>query len=168
MPPRGQWVPSHVGVRGNEAADTLAKDTHDPSTPATNFLHSFDVARQIIARHVRSLHPDPRTAAADPVACLPPTGIGRRARAFLLRLRTGCSRTAHRLFRQSGSSSPSCVQCSGYADIRRRLCNTYAQLGLPHVSPEHMLFPSANVATLRGAFHALLDFFGNADLFTRL
>ncbi|KAL3242425.1 hypothetical protein MRX96_021226 [Rhipicephalus microplus] len=53
-------------------------------------------------------------------------------------------------------------------DICRRLCNTYAQLGLPHVSPEHMLFPSANAATLRRAFYALLDFFGDAHLFTRL
>ncbi|KAL3226991.1 hypothetical protein MRX96_024496 [Rhipicephalus microplus] len=44
----------------------------------------------------------------------------------------------------------------------------YGKLGLPHVSAEHLLFPSANVATLRRAFYALLDFFGDANLFTRL
>ncbi|KAL3189717.1 hypothetical protein MRX96_021183 [Rhipicephalus microplus] len=74
-----------------------------------------------------------------------------------------------RSVRQTRPSNISCAsQSPGYADIRRRLCNTYAQLGLPHLSPEHMLFPSANVATLRRAFHALLDCFGDADLFTRL
>ncbi|KAL3214894.1 hypothetical protein MRX96_006985 [Rhipicephalus microplus] len=90
-----QWVPLHVGVRGSKAANALAKNAHDPSTPTTNFVHSFDVARQIIARHVRALHPDARTAAGNPVARLASTGIGRSSRAFLLRLRTGCSRTAH-------------------------------------------------------------------------
>ncbi|KAL3225075.1 hypothetical protein MRX96_004659 [Rhipicephalus microplus] len=124
---------------------------------------------------------DPRTAAGKPVARLPSTGIGRRARAFLLRLRAGCGRTAQLLSKQRGSGSPSCVQCPadetvehilcqcpGYADIRRRLCNSYGKLGLPHVSAEHLLFLSANVATLRRAFYALLDFFGDANLFTRL
>ncbi|KAL3209913.1 hypothetical protein MRX96_037555 [Rhipicephalus microplus] len=73
-----QWVPSHVGVRGNEAADELARDAHDPSTPTTNFVRNYDVARLIIARHVRALHPDPRTAAGTPVARLPSTGIGNK------------------------------------------------------------------------------------------
>ncbi|KAH8026760.1 hypothetical protein HPB51_024309 [Rhipicephalus microplus] len=168
-----QWVPPpHIGVRSNEPAYALAKDAHDPSTPTTNFVHSFDEARQIIAHHFRALYPDPHTAAGNPVSRLSSTGIGRRARASLLRLRTRCSRTAHRLFRQSGSGNPSCVQCSadetvehifcqcpGYADIRRRLFNGYAQLELPHVSPEHLLSPKANVATLRRAFLTLLDFF---------
>ncbi|XP_075750746.1 uncharacterized protein LOC142817582 [Rhipicephalus microplus] len=176
-----QWVPSHVGVRGNEAADELARDAHDRSTPTTNFVRDYDVARLIIARHVRALDPDPRTAAGKPVPRLPSTGIGRRARAFLLRLRAGCGRTAQLLSKRRGSGSPSCVQCPaeetvehilclcpGYADIRRRLCDSYGKLGLPHVSAEHLLFPSANVATLRRAFYALLDFFGDANLFTRL
>ncbi|KAL3209930.1 hypothetical protein MRX96_037571 [Rhipicephalus microplus] len=124
---------------------------------------------------------DPRTAAGKPVPRLPSTGIGRRARAFLLRLRAGCGRTAQLLTKRRGSGSPSCVQCPaeetvehilclcpGYADIRRRLCDSYGKLGLPHVSAEHLLFPSANVATLRRAFYALLDFFGDANLFMRL
>ncbi|KAH7947636.1 hypothetical protein HPB52_014846 [Rhipicephalus sanguineus] len=78
---------------------------------------------------------------------LPSTGINRRARAFLLRLRTGCSRTAERLFRQSGNGNPSCpqcradetiahilLQCPGYADHRRQLFAAYGRLGLPHVT----------------------------------
>ncbi|KAL3214206.1 hypothetical protein MRX96_034976 [Rhipicephalus microplus] len=49
-----------------------------------------------------------------------------------------------------------------------RLFNAYAQLGLPHVSSEQLLLLRANVATLRRAFHELLDFFGDADLIKRL
>ncbi|KAL3180541.1 hypothetical protein MRX96_009088 [Rhipicephalus microplus] len=70
--------------------------------------------------------------------------------------------------RQTRRSNIPCTSARGYSDICRRLFNAYAQLTLPHVSPEHLLFPSANVATLRRAFHVLLDFFGDADLFTRL
>ncbi|KAL1417818.1 hypothetical protein MTO96_006075 [Rhipicephalus appendiculatus] len=112
---------------------------------------------------------------------LPSTGLNRHARAFLLRLRTGCSRTAELLFQRSGNGSPSCVecpadetiehillQCPGYADLRRRLLGAYSHLGLPQVSRDDLLFPSAHCATLRRAFYARLDFFVDADLFTRL
>ncbi|KAL1468743.1 hypothetical protein MTO96_041279, partial [Rhipicephalus appendiculatus] len=77
---------------------------------------------------------------------LPRTGLSRRARAFLLRLRTDSCRTAEgRLFRLSGEGSPSCaqcpaeetlehilLQCPGYDDQRRRLLGVYGRLGLPH------------------------------------
>ncbi|KAH7985754.1 hypothetical protein HPB52_025420 [Rhipicephalus sanguineus] len=43
---------------GNEAADALAKEGHDPRTPITSFARVSDVARLIIARHVRSLQPE--------------------------------------------------------------------------------------------------------------
>ncbi|KAL1424357.1 hypothetical protein MTO96_020283 [Rhipicephalus appendiculatus] len=69
--------------------------------------------------------------------------LGRRARAFLLRLRTDCSRTAERLFRLTNNGSPSCaqcpaeetlehiqLQCPGYNDQRRQLFGVYGRLGL--------------------------------------
>ncbi|KAL1472991.1 hypothetical protein MTO96_039013 [Rhipicephalus appendiculatus] len=77
---------------------------------------------------------------------LPKAGLSRRARAFLLRLRTDCCRTAERLFSLSGKGSPSCaqcpaeetlehilLQCPGYNDQRRQLFGVYGRLGLPHV-----------------------------------
>nr|XP_054920614.1 uncharacterized protein LOC129381625 [Dermacentor andersoni] len=41
---RLQWVPSHVGVAGNEAVDKLARREHDPSTQITQWVSLFDTA----------------------------------------------------------------------------------------------------------------------------
>ncbi|KAH8036069.1 hypothetical protein HPB51_017121 [Rhipicephalus microplus] len=112
---------------------------------------------------------------------LPRTGISRRARAFNLRLRTDCSRTAERQFRFTNSGSPSCaecpvvettghilLQCPGYTEKRRRLFDAYDHLGLPHVSLDYLRFPQAHRSRLMQAFEALLEFFGDADLIARL
>ncbi|KAH7981863.1 hypothetical protein HPB52_001352 [Rhipicephalus sanguineus] len=157
---------------------------HDPRTPVTSFVRVSDVAGLIIARHVRSLHPDARVASGNPPhppRLLPRTGLNRRARAFLVRLRIKCSRTAERLFRLSGSGNPMCVlcpadetighillQCPGYDDHRRRLFGAYSRLGLPHLCLDELLFPRAQHSKLQQARYALMDFFGDADLFTRL
>ncbi|KAH7983589.1 hypothetical protein HPB52_013013 [Rhipicephalus sanguineus] len=90
-------------------------------------------------------------------------------------------RTADRLFRLSGSGNPKCVQCPadetidhillqcpGYDDHRRRLFGAFSRLGLPHLCLDELLFPSAQHSKVLQAFYALLDFFGDADLFTRL
>ncbi|KAH7938882.1 hypothetical protein HPB52_001822 [Rhipicephalus sanguineus] len=60
------------------------------------------------------------------------------------------------------------LQCPGYADHRRQLFAANGRLGLPHVSREDLLLPCAHRTTLLQACYALLDFFGDADLFTRL
>ncbi|KAH7976271.1 hypothetical protein HPB52_010440 [Rhipicephalus sanguineus] len=172
-------IPPHRD-RGLEISTTVPGG-HDPRTPFTTFVRVSDEARLIIARHVRSLHPDARVASGTPPRVLPRTGLNRRARAFLLRLRIGCSRTADRLFRLSGSGNPKCVQCPadetidhillqcpGYDDHRRRLFGAFSRLGLPHLCLDELLFPSAQHSKVLQAFYALLDFFGDADLFTRL
>ncbi|KAL3188341.1 hypothetical protein MRX96_023009 [Rhipicephalus microplus] len=148
-----QWVPSHVGLLRNETADALAKEADHPSTPVS----------------------------AKPPRTLLRIGISRRARAFLLRLRTNCSRTAERRFRFTNSGSPSCtecpvvettehilLQCPGYTEQRRRLFDAYGRLGLPHVSLDHFRFPQAQRSGLMRAFEALIEFFGDADLMARL
>ncbi|KAL3214119.1 hypothetical protein MRX96_007247 [Rhipicephalus microplus] len=46
--------------------------------------------------------------------------------------------------------------------------DAYGRLGLPHVSLDHLRFPRAHRITLVRAFETLLNFFYDADLFTRL
>ncbi|KAH7939514.1 hypothetical protein HPB52_013456 [Rhipicephalus sanguineus] len=148
---------------------------------ACSFARVSDVARLIIAPHVRSLHPDAWVALGNSPRLLPRTGLNRRAQAFRLRPRIGCSRTAERLFRLSGSGNPTCVQCPadetidhillqcpGYDDHRRRLFGAYSRLGLPQLCLDELLFPSTQHSKLQQACYALVDFFGDADLFTRL
>ncbi|KAL3226644.1 hypothetical protein MRX96_024844 [Rhipicephalus microplus] len=107
----------------------------------------------------RALHPDPRTAAGNP---------GRTPAVYVNWSAWSCFLAA-----PSDRMQPYCTpalqtEWQWQLFVREVLCNTYAQLGLSHVSPEHMLFSSANVATLLRAFHALLDVFSDADLFTHL
>ncbi|KAL3250202.1 hypothetical protein MRX96_055592 [Rhipicephalus microplus] len=102
-------MPSHVGPLGNETADALAEAAHHPSTPVSAFIRTGDIVHLRIAR--RALLPDSRVATGNPPQPLPRTGISRRARAFLLRLRTDCSRTAERQFRFTNSGSPSWAEC---------------------------------------------------------
>ncbi|KAH7986590.1 hypothetical protein HPB52_024851 [Rhipicephalus sanguineus] len=125
------------------------------------------------------LHPDSRVAEENTIHRLPSTGINRRARAFLLRLRTGCNRTAERLFRQSGNGNPSCpqcradetiahilLQCPGYADHRRQAVRGLRQARAPPRESGRSPVPLCHRTTLLQACYALLDFFGDADLFT--
>ncbi|KAL1427901.1 hypothetical protein MTO96_003059 [Rhipicephalus appendiculatus] len=53
------WTPAHVGVSGNEAADTAAKQAHSPETSVCDFVHSGDVDKLLIARYTRKRHRDP-------------------------------------------------------------------------------------------------------------
>lgn len=47
-----QWVPSHVGIVGNEVADSLANSAHGI------FLSSFMAARRLLREIMRLQHPD--------------------------------------------------------------------------------------------------------------
>ncbi|KAH8019334.1 hypothetical protein HPB51_019165 [Rhipicephalus microplus] len=117
----------------------------------------------------------------NPPRPLPRTAIGRRACAFLLRLRIDCSRAAERHFNFNNNGSPSCalcpavettehilLQCPGYTEQRRWLFDAYGRLGLSHVSVDKLPFPQDQRSKLLQTFGALLDFFGDADLITHL
>ncbi|KAK8772689.1 hypothetical protein V5799_024063 [Amblyomma americanum] len=62
-----QWLPSHIGLPGNEAADRLAKNANgDSALPESDAVTPFDVARNTIRRRLMARHPDPRVASGNP------------------------------------------------------------------------------------------------------
>ncbi|XP_077507406.1 uncharacterized protein LOC144118317 [Amblyomma americanum] len=172
-----QWLPSHVGITKNEAADQLAGAAHTNGSPVSSKVTQLDFARPALRQAVRALHPDPRVASGVRFMRVPDC-LPRRERTLILRLRTGCSWTQARLHRHGRAPSPACSFCGADETLGHLLCSCpnleaarrdmtagYRNLGLPSYSDQDLLHPERSQTE---AFRLLLEFLPSTGSATRL
>ncbi|XP_075550332.1 uncharacterized protein LOC142583730 [Dermacentor variabilis] len=116
------WLPSHVGIAGNEEADVLAQAAHHPTVPLTRAVAASDFSRQRLKQLLTSSHPDSRVATNRAPKFLPENGLSRRDRSTLLRLRTGSVWTEARLHAKGRIASPACRRCGDAETLEHLLC----------------------------------------------
>nr|XP_037283698.1 uncharacterized protein LOC119176493 [Rhipicephalus microplus]XP_037283699.1 uncharacterized protein LOC119176493 [Rhipicephalus microplus] len=149
------WLPSHVGIAGNEEADTLARAAHQPGIPITQAVVVRDYTQARIKKLLASVHPDQRVANKRGPRRFPEAGLTRRERVNLLRLRTRCVWTAARRYLKGCCASPASSRCGdpetlehlicacpALAQERSRVTAAYQRHSLPATTLEHLLFPS--------------------------
>ncbi|XP_077552119.1 uncharacterized protein LOC144166485 [Haemaphysalis longicornis] len=151
------WVPAHVGLAGNELADTLAKAAHSADTAVFEAATKGDEARYWIAKHAEKQHPHPRLANGSSPGRIPSRTFGRADCSLLLRLRTRSAFSTARRFFFGRAASPNCqhcgeldntehalLRCSHHHAERAKMRQRYAALGVACSTREELLLPSAS------------------------
>ncbi|KAG0414422.1 hypothetical protein HPB47_008366 [Ixodes persulcatus] len=174
-----QWIPSHVGISGNERADTLAARAHDDQAP-TFLLDRFNEANRLIHDELQQFHPHPGMAIGKPPPTIP-RNLPRADASLLHRLRAGCPYTGKRLHMMGRKQDPNCPDCGdpedsehvlllcpAHEEPRRTLLQSYAQARLVHATVSDILNPEGHRGATERAFRALLRFLRETGLEDRL
>ena len=130
------WVPSHVGIRGNEFADDNARSALDGRPE--NMALPFSDYRPIVKEHVRlqwanfwSQQVDNKLYAVQPtLGCWRHSGREKRREELILsRIRIGHTYLTHR-YLLVGEDPPECISCQARLTVRHILvhCAEYTHI----------------------------------------
>lgn len=177
-----QWIPAHVGLRGNERADQLAKEAHQ-MTNVVEFSQDPHFQRRQAGRAIRSV----AMGALGKRAPCPTRGMSRAEEGLLYRLRTESAFTREWLSRFGAEDDPLCVHCGEVETVGHILlrCQQYAheRADLERLQAhgaattnttsecarlEAILAPRAPLGTRRRCLGAVLKFLRDAGLQDRL
>lgn len=85
-----QWMPSHIGQRGNGGAESLATEAHQDDA-SSSFIDRFTDSRSIVRRIQNLRHTDPRAATGTLPHPLSDRGISCADASLLHRSRCDCA-----------------------------------------------------------------------------
>lgn len=175
-----QWVPPRAGIPGNKIADALASSARHPETP-TLFLKRFEEARRLIKAIVILRHPNECVARGAPPLHVLYGSVSRAESSILCRLRTGSAFTSGNL---EWFGRTNTLTCAGYDTIediqhvlwscasdhqeRLKLLATLLAMGRPHMTTEHLLFPTGGERYPVFTFRSVPRFMESTKLSPRL